>query len=175
LRRFFATALLAGVSWSSIAQTTTADEYEIRAAMLLNLTRFIVWPASKFDAAHPQFLLCIVGSDPIMLDVDRTFQNQNVAGKPVQVRHLSSLDGASSCHVLYVSGSQRKNVERVQDELMKNGVLTVSERANSNSPSQIIGLPALDERVRIEVNLGAAQRTGLTISSRLLHLATVTQ
>jgi len=39
----------------------------------------------------------------------------------------------------------------------------------------VIGLPSVDEHIHIDVNLGTAQRTGLTISSKLLRLATVTQ
>jgi hypothetical protein len=166
--------LLGGFSARGKAQTTTADEYEIRAAMLLNLTKFIEWPNAKVDAAHPQFLICILGPDPIGPGADRYLQNQNVGGKPVHVRHLSSTEAVNSCQILYVAESEHKNIERFAPELMKSGVLTISERSNATSPNQVIGLPTLNERVHIDINLGAAKRTGLTISSKLLRLATVT-
>jgi len=156
------------------AQTTVADEYEIRAAMLFNLTKFIDWPASKMDTTHPDFYVCMLGSDPLGSDLDSVMQNKFVQGKPVIVRHLSSIDTADSCNILYVGSSERSNAIRASSQLAKNAVLTVSEKPNTDNHSQVIGLPADENHVRIEVNLAAAQQSGLTISSRLLRLATVT-
>jgi hypothetical protein len=157
------------------AQAASADEYEIRAAMLLNLTRFIDWPAAKMDSGHPQFLVCILGQDPITPFADRFLQNQTVDNKPVHVEHLSTLEAATSCHMLYVGASERKNLTAASAELMKNNVLIVSERPNATSPNQVIGLPSVDEHVHIEVDLAAAQRSGIGFSSKLLRLATVTR
>jgi hypothetical protein len=58
---------------------------------------------------------------------------------------------------------------------MKNNVLILSERSNATSPNQVIGLPSIDEHVHIEVDLAAAQRSGISFSSKLLRLATVTR
>jgi hypothetical protein len=166
---------LFGICWvQGRGQSNSADEYEIRAAMLLNLTRFIDWPAAKLDAGHPQFLVCILGQDPITPFVDRFLQNQTVDAKPVRVEHLSTLDAAGSCHMLYVGASERKSLGPAYAELMKNNVLILSERPNTSSPNQVIGLPSIDEHVHIEVDLSAAQRSGITFSSKLLRLATVT-
>lgn len=166
--------MLSGFTASGKAQDATADEYEIRAAMLLNLTKFIDWPSAKADSAHPQFLICILGSDPIGPGADRYLQNRTVAGKPVLVRHLTTPEAANTCQILYVADREHKSIERLVPELMKNGVLTISERSNATDPNQVIGLPTVNERVHIDINLGAAQKTGLTISSKLLRLATVT-
>jgi hypothetical protein len=156
-------------------QTTSADEYEIRAAMLINLTKFIAWPAWKIDAAHPQLFICILGPDSIGPIAERYAQNQRVAGKPLQVRHINSVEAAASCNLLYVGVGEQKHIDPVVDELAKRGVLTVSENSNATTPGQVIGLPTLNDHVHIDINLGAAQRTGLTISSKLLHLATVSR
>ncbi len=158
----------------SHAQTTTADEYDIRAAMLFNLTKFIEWPATKFDGTHPVFYICVLGSDPLNVELDLLLPGKAVDGKPIVVRHLSSLDTANTCHVLYVAASQRNNVVRASAELAKNSVLTVSEKTNADNPEQVVGLPNVEDHVRIHINLSAAQRSSLTVSSRLLHLAMVT-
>jgi len=141
--------------------------------MLMNLTKFIDWPAWKLDASHPQFLVCILGPDPIGPAADRYLLNTTAGGKPVQVKHLTSVDGAGSCHILYVDISERKALDRITPELARNGVLIASERSNAISPNQVVGLPAVDEHVHIDINLAAAERSGLTISSKLLRLATV--
>ena len=142
--------------------------------MLFNLTKFIDWPASKLDATHPDFVVCLLGSDPIGTNIDALMEGKTVQSKPVVVKHLTSIDSATACHILYESAGSRKGVAHALGELEKSAVLTISEKSNSDNPAQVMGLPTSDDHVHIEVNLGAAQRSGLTISSRLLHLATVT-
>jgi hypothetical protein len=172
---FVAGALLLSFTGLIRGQTTSADEYEIRGAMLINLTKFVDWPSWKMDSAHPQLVVCILGSDSIGPIAERYAQNQSVAGKPLQVRHISSVGEAASCNLLYVGVGEQKHINPVVDDLAKKGVLTVSESSNETVPNQVIGLPTLNDRVRIDINLGAAQRTGLTISSKLLRLATVSR
>lgn len=167
--------LLPGFTGQMRAQTTSADEYDIRAAMLINLIQFVAWPAWKIDAAHPQLLICVLGFDSIGPIAERYAQNQRVEDKPLQVRHISSVEAAMSCNLLYVGVGEQKHVDPVADELAKRGVLTVSENSNATTPKQVIGLPSLNDHVHIDINLGAAQRTGLTISSKLLRLATVSR
>lgn len=157
------------------AQNSVADEYDIRAAMLFNITRFVEWPTSKLNPQHPQMLVCIAGPDPIGPGLDHFLQSQKAGIKSISVRHLNSLESAEACHVLYVSLREQKDVKKFVPSLAKANVLLISEKTNAGSPDQVIGLPTLDEHVHIEVNLAAAQRAGITISSKLLRLATVTR
>lgn len=156
------------------AQAASADEYEIRAAMLLNIARFVQWPSWKLDASHPQFQVCLLGNDPTGSYADRFLQHQAIANRPVQVRHLSAADELTPCHLLYISAEESRLLARSRVDLAKAAVLTISEEPNASHPDQIIGLPVIDEHVHIDINLGSAQRSGLEISSRLLRLATVT-
>ncbi len=172
--RLIAGIVLLATAFAHGRAQTDADEYDIRAAMLFNITRFVEWPASKVNAQHPQIVVCIAGSDPIGPSFDHFLESQN-NGKPIKVRHLNSIDSSDFCHVLYVSLHEQKNLKKLAPELAKNSVLVISERQNANSPDQTIGLPTIDEHVHIEVNLGAAKRAGITISSKLLRLATVTR
>ena len=158
---------------ASHAQNATADEYEIRAAMLYNLTKFIDWPAWKNNQVHPAFQFCMLGSDPLGANLEILLQGKVVNGQPVILRHLGPSDNLDDCHILYVGAGERKRVASAAAELAKHAVLTVSERPNSDNAQQIIGLPTSEEHVHIDVNLGAAQRSGLKISSKLLQLATV--
>jgi hypothetical protein len=176
-RRLHAFALLLLLPWLCAeplcSQNKTADEDAIRAAMLFNLTKFIEWPSWKLGASHPEFSVCVLGSDPIGLELDNSLRNRMVGSKPLVVRHLAAPEAATGCHILYVSGGESKKLRRVADSMAKNAVLTVSERSNTEVPEQVIGLPTVEDRIHIEVNLSTAQQSGLTISSKLLHLATV--
>ena len=159
---------------SAVSAQHAADESSIRAAMVVNMARFIDWPAWKSDAEHPQFIICILGADPIE-HYSASLEHQTSESRPVVVRHLTANEPVNSCHVLYIGLADRKLLSRIEPELTKNAVLAVSARSNAITGNQVVGLPAVDDHIHIEINLSVAQRSNLQISSRLLRLATVTQ
>ncbi|MGI4830581.1 MAG: YfiR family protein [Janthinobacterium lividum] len=156
---------------SADAQTTAVSEDDLRAAMVQHLTSFVDWPPAKLDATHLQFTVCLLGADPIRSALEAAFRNHTVSSKPVVVQRLSTTDKVDGCHVLYVGGAGRKDLLRLLPALQQASVLTVSERGDAQG--QVIGLPADDDHVVIQVDLHAAQASRLVISSRLLHLATL--
>src|SRR5580704_16548614 len=54
----------AGFLTTARALAQPALEYEVKAAFLLNFTKFIEWPATAFADAESPFALCILGKDP---------------------------------------------------------------------------------------------------------------
>lgn len=168
------TATLALLRPGCAAAQSSADESGIRAAMLLNIARFVDWPASKLDEQHPQFVICLLASDPVDAATEKLLSHQTVDSRPTVIRRVGANDSVEPCHVLYAGVASRKTVGRMRSELERASVLTVSELSNKVAADQVLGLPAIGDHVHIEINLQAAQRAGLHISSRILRLATVT-
>lgn len=155
------------------AQESTADEDEVRAAMLFNLTRFVEWPNWKSGDAAAPFTICLLGADASVAALDKVVRGKTVEGKAVNLRRLGKNEDGEGCRILYVAHSERKRFEEIQPALAKAAVLTVGDQGWFLSANGIVGLPLIDNRVRIEINLGAAQRGSLSISSKLLRIATV--
>ena len=139
--------------------------------MVQHLTSFVDWPPAKLDATHPQFTVCLLGADSIRAALESAFRNRTVLSRPVVVQRLAATDKFDSCHLLYVGSGGRKDFLRLLPVLEQASVLTVSERGDAQG--QVIGLPADEDHVVIQVDLRAAQASHLTLSSRLLHLATL--
>ena len=59
--------------------------------------------------------------------------------------------------------------------LKKQPILTVSDIKGFTAYGGIIQFKLVDNKVRFTINIDAATRAGLTISSKLLSLATVVQ
>ncbi len=156
----------------SRAQTSSATEDDVRAAMVSHLPLFVEWPAAKTDAAHPQFRVCLLGADPIAPALEAAFHNAATLPMPVVFSRVSLSDHLDSCYLLYIGTGTRGNLYKVIADLAQASVLTVSERPIDAAAGEVIGLPLEENHVRIEVNLAAAQNGKLTISSRLLSLAT---
>ncbi len=155
------------------AQTSSASEDDVRAAMVSHLPLFVEWPAAKVDVTHPQFRVCLLGADPIGPALEAAFHNAATLPMPIVFSRVSLSDHLESCYLLYIGSATRGNLYKLIAELAQSSVLTVSERPIDLATGEVIGLPLEENHVRIEVNLGAAQKSKLIISSRLLSLATM--
>ena len=57
--------LLAGFAGYSAGQAVDpALEYQVKAAFLLNFTKFVDWPAGAFAGSDSPITICILGNDP---------------------------------------------------------------------------------------------------------------
>ena len=68
-------------------------------------------------------------------------------------------------------GLEEKFIGETLERLQGLPVLTVGDSEQFAQQGGMIGFSLQDNKVRFEINLGAAQQAGLKISSRLLTLA----
>lgn len=151
----------------------SAGEYELKAAMLYNLTRFVEWPPAAYADAQAPTVLCILGRDPFGDSLTSIASNQTGGGRPVQIRRIPNNKEIKGCHVAYISSSERKNIAQILAGLKGASVLTVGEMAQFAVRGGMIQFSLEEKQVRFEVNLEAASESDLKISSRLLVLARV--
>lgn len=93
--------LALGLPLSQAGDQSTADEYEIKAAMLVNLTKFVEWPAAKLGDAGSPFVIGVLGHDPFGHDLDKQLAGKSVAGHPVVIQRLTA--GGSQRRATYSS------------------------------------------------------------------------
>jgi hypothetical protein len=155
------------------AQRDQVGEYELKAAILYNLSRFVEWPPSAYADSQAPTVLCILGQDPFGDSLKTLGQKQDANGRPVSIRRLKNENGMRDCHVLYISTSERKSVTQILSSLKGSNVLTVGEMSQFAVQGGIIQFTLEDKQVRFEINLDAASRMTLKISSRLLVLAQI--
>jgi hypothetical protein len=156
-----------------LAQKDQVGEYELKAAILYNLSRFVEWPPSAYPDPQAPTILCILGQDPFGDSLKTLGQKQDATGRPVAIRQLKNENGIRECHVLYISTSERKTVAQILSRLKGSSVLTVGEMSQFAVQGGIIQFTLEDKQVHFEINLDAASRMVLRISSRLLVLARI--
>ncbi|HEV2195707.1 MAG TPA: YfiR family protein [Candidatus Acidoferrum sp.] len=157
---------------AALAQDS-AGEYELKAAMLFNLTRFVEWPAAAYADAQAPTVLCILGRDPFGDSLTSMASSQSAGGRAVQIRRIANSKETRGCHVVYISSSERKNIAQILAVLKGTSVLTVGEMGQFAARGGMIQFSLEEKQVRFEVNLEAASEADLKISSRLLVLARV--
>jgi hypothetical protein len=164
-------ALAAAVALGSAVQAQTASvEYAVKATYLYKFAPFVEWPASAFPSPSSPFYLCVLGSDPFGPTLDAAVSGQRVDAHPVQVVRLQKVEAASRCHVLYLGASRAQSAAEALAAVRGKPVLTVGEQAGA-APGAVIRFVLKQNRVRFDIDTGAAAANGMAISSRLLALA----
>jgi len=155
------------------AQEDRAGEYELKAAILYNLTKFVEWPAAAYADPQAPTSLCILGHDPFGGSLTAAIPKNAGDDRPVLIHRLQNKQAIGGCHLLYISSSERKIAAQILATLKGTHVLTVGEMDQFAVHGGIIQFTLRDKQVRFEINLDAAAREGLTIRSRLLLLARI--
>jgi hypothetical protein len=174
-RRRVASLLLALMAVATVsrpaAPQSAAPEYEIKAAFLYNFTKFVQWPPEAL-ADGDAVVVAVLGEDPFGLALERAFQGKTVQDHPVVIRRFEQLADVKRCHVLFVAAPEAGRIAAIVKLLGAQPVLTVGEGDDFVRRGGIIAFGMEANKVRFEINLDAAERAGLKISSELAKLAT---
>lgn len=146
-------------------------EYQLKAVFLMNFAKFVEWPTTAFRSAQSPVTICVLGEDPFGHDLDDIVRGQLAGDRTMTVRRVSQIHREETCHILFVGSPERERAERVVEALRNAPMLTVSEGNDFAAAGGMIALVIEENKVRFDVNLDAAERAGLKISSKLLKLA----
>jgi hypothetical protein len=149
------------------ASAAAALEYDVKAAFLLNFTKFIDWPPAAFAAADAPLVICVIGDDPFGRAIDQIVEGESVNGHKISVERLRS-DQERSCQVLYFGNNR---AAATVPGTAGAAVLTVGEGDDFIHQGGIIGFVVDNRRVRFDINLKAATNAGLRLSSKLVSVA----
>jgi hypothetical protein len=154
------------------AQTATASDVSVKAALLFNFARFTEWPA--LPAGGP-IAVCVVGDEGVAAALAETVRGQNIAGHALVARRPGDIAAWGGCHVLFIAAGEAAGAADALSAIGRLAVLTVSDGKGFSQAGGIIELYVEDERMRFAITVDAARRSGLRLSSRLLGLARITR
>jgi len=146
-----------------------STEYRIKAAFLYNFTSFVTWPEGPAGASG--FTLCVLGDDPFGNLLDK-MAGKSVNGTQLVVRRLGNPALLDQCKLVFISETSSDQIGDALALLHELPVLTVSDIRGFTERGGIIEFRIIANKVRFDINLGAAESAGLSISSKLLSLAT---
>jgi hypothetical protein len=152
------------------AQKSGPTENEVKSAYLYNFGKFVEWPA-KAAIVGEFFTICALGDDNFGSTLEATIAGESISGKKVLVKRVAKPQDAASCRILFIGSSQQSRVKEILAELDNTSVLTVSDMPEFTHRGGMIQFVVEANRVRFEVNLASAERSGLTLSSQLLKVA----
>jgi hypothetical protein len=172
--RRIAAALLCAVLSTGAAQadvTGAVDENSVKAAFLYKFGSYVEWPAGAFAAADSPLAFGVVGDAALAAELSRVVAGRVIDGRPIVVRDLHGDDPLHDVHVLFVAGDSRAEVDDLLATLRDVPALVVTQTARALPSGSVINFVIVDDRVRFDVALAAAERRHLKISSLLLRVA----
>jgi len=166
-----AVALLAPCPWARADGSATVAEYRIKAAFLFKFLAFVDWPPAAFDRSDAPIVIGVLGARTVGEELGQVVPGQRVNGHPVQVRALAPGEPLAGLQVLFVARTESSRLPAIAAAAEGLPLLVVTEAESGLAAGGMINFVVLDDKVRFDVSLPAAERAGLKISARLLAVA----
>jgi hypothetical protein len=157
-----------GLATLSSADSTVAKEYKVKAAFIYNFAKFVEWPAQKLADDGAPIVIGVLGPNPFGDELENALKGRQINGRPVVVRQFDNVEAAKAAHLLFVSLNDESKLRKALKEY---GVLTVGQSESFARNGGIITFTFEDDKLRFEINIGAAEQAGLKISAQLQKLA----
>jgi hypothetical protein len=158
-----------GLFYQAIAADEQSLEYQVKAAFLLNFTKFTEWPSSAFSDAKSPFTICVMGVDPFGSALDQIVRGETTGGHKMAVQRIKRGSRPQTCQVLFIGRTEKEAGSVLAD--LGSGVLTVGEGDSFLQAGGMISFVIENRRTRFDINSTAAENAGLKLSSRLLSVA----
>ena len=152
------------------AKADGSGEYEVKAAFIHNIAKFVAWPATTGTAGSLR--LCILGQNPFGRSLD-ALQGQAIGGKVWEITPANLQTNLHSCNVLFIAASQSANLGEILNKTRGDAVLTIGDTYGYAEQGVIVNFYLEQGKVHFEINNDAAELAGLKFSSQLLKLARI--
>jgi YfiR/HmsC-like len=152
-------------------------EPEIKAAYLYNFGRYVEWPAtarSNGESRSPDFAIGVVGDSPVVAPLRTIAASKKVGGRAIIIRQFLSEKDFRPCQMLFVPAGQNPElVAAILTKARETATLVVGDEEGFAQKQGQIGFYSDQNNMKFEINVGAAEKAGLKISSKLLSLGRI--
>lgn len=145
-------------------------EYEVKAAFIHNIAKFVEWPAASSDGNAIQ--LCVLGRNPFggALTV---LDGKQVGKLSWKISFPTLQSNLRACQVLFIAASEAGRLAPILDKLGDAPTLTMGDTEDYAEFGVMVNFYIDENKVRFEVNPEAASRVRLKFGSQLLKLARI--
>jgi hypothetical protein len=146
-------------------------EQSVKAAFLYKFASFVEWPAPALPQPDTPITIAVAGSETILAELGPMVVGRTAKGHPITVRPIRPGDTLAGVHILFVGDSESARLGQWAQAAQTHSTLVVTDADSALTRGSVINFVLAERRVRFEVALDAAERSGLKLSSRLLAVA----
>ncbi len=173
LARYGQLILLSAISVfaSTSSEAINADkpsEQQLKASFIYHFPKFIKWPTPP--ATNTKFVICVLGNHPLSGNIE-LLNGKRINEQDIEIK-LISQPLVNTCHVLFIAESEAGTVADILSHIADVPILSISDIPDFTQAGGMIEMKLIDDKIRFDINLNAAEKAGLNINSQLLKLAT---
>jgi len=151
------------------AMGESVSEDSVKAAFLYRFTDYVEWPAPALQS--PQFTIAVLDDPGVAADLEHMVAGHQVKGRTVQVKVIRHAKEAANAQIIFVGSGDTDAHRRFITGLNGQPVLIVTDENHGLEEGSTVNFMVVDHKLRFEISLTAAARSGLKISSELLSVA----
>lgn len=154
------------------AEKKDVTEYGAKADFLELIVKFVEWPKEVLGADEKELVIGILGPNPFKDELD-ALKKKTVKSKTIVVKTYDKLEDVKEkeCHVLFIAQDFAKKVADVATALGEKSILLIGETKTSADDGTSIAVLIKEKKLVFEINLEAAKKAKLVISSKITKLA----
>jgi hypothetical protein len=161
--------LLVASLLGSPARAQSVSEDSAKAAFLYRFADYVEWPALALPST--QFTIAVLDDPQVAADLEHTLAGHEIKGRAVKVKLIHRAKEAADAQIVFVGSGDEDAHRRFIAGLAGQPVLIVTDEERGLEEGSTVNFMLVDHRLRFEISLTAAARSGLKISSELLSVA----
>lgn len=147
-------------------------EYDVKIGFIYNFANFITWPSAAFEN-NPDSLTFCFASDVPSSEVFFKLQGKIVKGRKINVIAYQDRTSLDRSQILFFPTQNKVFIQNILNLAAGRGILTIGEIEGFTRMGGVINFFQERNRLRFEVNIDAARREKLKMSSQLLGSAQI--
>jgi hypothetical protein len=164
--------LLPATPAAAAGTSLVATEEKVEAAYLHKFLNYADWPPAAFPHADTPYVIGVAGDDPVADELAHIAAGRSVNNRGVIVKRLLPGDALTDLHMLFIGPAERARQAQWLRQAKGRPILTVTASDGALEQGAIINFRVVDDRVRFEVSVDAADQSDIRLSSRLFTVAT---
>jgi hypothetical protein len=159
-------------SWHArAAEDRESLETRVKAAFLYKFAGYVEWPSKSFARPETPVTIGVIGAESLAAELTQAVTGRTVNDRAVAVKRLKAGESLAGVHVLFIGRSENARLDQLTQSAQPRSILTVSESDGALARGSVINFVLTEGRVRFEIALDSAEKSGLKLSSRLLAVA----
>jgi len=150
------------------------EERRAKSHYIYNFARLATWPRSAFEADTSPFVVGLVGEDPLGEELDAVLHERRVGERDLVLLRFSDPRDVRPVHLLVFGKLPDGARTNILAACRHEPVLTLGLEEGLASAGGVASFFHGEQgRIRFEVNVDAAKRSRIGLSSQLLKLARI--
>jgi hypothetical protein len=160
--------------WSARGGPVTGREYDVKIGFIYNFAKFVSWPQEVIDKDPHALVICYVADDP-SIKVFNKLDGKTIKDRTIKVVAFQEDTCLEQSHIIFFATHNKEYIQGILEQAKGRNILTIGEVEGFTQWGGVINFFEELNRLRFKVNLKAARREGLKMSSQILVSAQIVE